>query len=88
MSNYRWIKDVEFIRHGTQSDPELKYDWVVANYREVEDWLYDNFIDELNDKGMFELYKWFTEIDRDSCFDWRLSQNKWLLWDIFSQVKK
>ena len=84
----RGIEWVEMIWHWTQSDPELKYQWVVANYWTIEDSLYENFIEELEENDMHELYNWFIENDRNSWFNWWLKKNTHLIWDLFSQVKQ
>lgn len=84
----RWLKNVKMIRHGTQSDPELKFDWIVANYWTVENRLFDIFTEELQDEWKYNLYCWFTEKDKDLQFNSRLSKNSYLLGDIFSQIKQ
>lgn len=75
MSNYRWIEGIEFIRHGTQSDPELRCDWVTMNYRDVEDAMYEEFEERLDEQDMKTLYNTFTGIDRDEFFERYLKHN-------------
>lgn len=84
----RWVKSVEMIWHWSQSDPELKYEWIVANYWTIEDSLYEDFVAELQENDMYELYKWFTETDRDSCFSRWLNKNEHLIWELFAQIKE
>lgn len=42
---YRGIPEVEFIWHGTQSDPELVYDGKRFNYWDIEDALWEDFLE-------------------------------------------
>ena len=79
---------MEMIWHWTQSDPELKYEGVIANYWTVEDWLYQEFCDELREEDKYNLYMGFTEVDRDSWFNWWLKKNDYLLGDIFWAIKE
>lgn len=85
---WRGIEWVEMIWHWTQSDPELKYEWVVANYWTVEDWLYDRFKEDLQESGEDELYDKFVDKDKDIWFNRWLKKNDYLIWDIFSQIKQ
>lgn len=85
---WRGIEWVEMIWHWTQSDPELKYEWVVANYWTVEDWLYDRFKEDLQESGEDELYDKFVDKDKDIWFNRWLKENDYLIWDIFSQIKQ
>ena len=85
---WRGIEWVEMIWHWTQSDPELKYEWVVANYWTVEDWLYDRFKEDLQESGEYELYDKFVDKDKDIWFNRWLKKNDYLIWDIFSQIKQ
>lgn len=85
---WRGIEWVEMIWHWTQSDPELKYEWVVANYWTVEDWLYDRFKEDLQESGEDELYDKFADKDKDIWFNRWLKKNDYLIWDIFSQIKQ
>lgn len=49
---WRGVEGVEMLWHGEWADPELRYDDVVANYNDVEDYLYSVFCDDLGiDEG-------------------------------------
>lgn len=80
---WRGLKGVEMIWHWSQSDPELKYEWVVANYRTVEDWL-----NEIFEEDMKELWAKIEEKERDSVFNQWLKDNFYIVQDIFAQIKQ
>ena len=80
---WRGLKGVEMIWHWSQSDPELKYEWVVANYRTVEDWL-----NEIFEEDMKELWAKIEEKERDSVFNKWLKDNFYIVQDIFAQIKQ
>lgn len=85
---WRGIEWVEMIWHWSQSDPELKYEWIIANYWTVEDWLYEQFVEDLQEQDMYELYKNFCEADSNRLFNWRLHKNIHLVWEIFWYIKQ
>lgn len=80
---WRGLKGVEMIWHWSQSDPELKYEWVVANYRTVEDWL-----NEIFEEDMKELWAKIEEKERDGVFNQWLKDNFYIVQDIFAQIKQ
>lgn len=43
---YRGCKDITMIGHGAWSDPELEYNGYLFNYWDIEDALWDGFLDE------------------------------------------
>ena len=45
--NWRWVPGIFMEWHWSQSDPYLQWNRLRANYREVEDYLYEDFIDWL-----------------------------------------
>ena len=49
---YRGIRGIQFIWHGTNSDPELSYDGKTVNYWDVEDTLWEQYKDERKMKGL------------------------------------
>ena len=80
---WRGVEWVEMIWHWTQSDPELKYNWVIANYWTVEDWLYEIF-----EEDMKELWAKIEEKERDSVFNHWLRDNFYIVQDIFAQIEE
>lgn len=80
---WRWLEWVEMIWHWTQSDPELKYNWAIANYWTVEDWLYEIF-----EEDMKELWATIKEKERDSVFNHWLKDNFYIVQDIFAQIEE
>ena len=81
---WRGLEQVKMIRHGTQSDPELIFDWIKANYWTVEDYLYEVFKDWLEE----DIYKILTEEQRDFLFSKWLKNNFYEVEDIFHQIKE
>ena len=79
----RGLEWVEMIWHWTQSDPELKYNWVIANYWTVEDWLYEIF-----EEDMKELWATIDDKERDSVFNHWLRDNFYIVQDIFAQIEE
>ena len=80
---WRGLEQVKMIRHGTQSDPELVYNWIKANYWNIEDYLYD-----LRKWDNEDIYKILTENQRDFLFNKWLKNNFYEVEDIFNQVKE
>ena len=79
----RGLDWVEMIWHWTQSDPELKYDWIVANYWTVEDWLYGIF-----EEDMKEQWADPKKRDNDEVFNHWLKDNFYMVQDIFAHIKQ
>ena len=50
MANYRGLKKIKFIYHGDWADPELIYKKTSLNYYDIDDVLYDNFVEDLKEK--------------------------------------
>ena len=48
IGNYRGCKNVRLVYHGEWADPELKYRNYIANYNDIEDTLWGQFLDETN----------------------------------------
>ena len=83
-NNWRWLDGVKMIWRGTQNDPLLKYKWITANYRTIEDYLYDLFKGDIDSKA----YSMLSENARDIMFDNWLKENFYEVEDIFEQVKE
>lgn len=47
---YRGAKNVEYVSHGSTADPDLIYDGYTFNYWDIEDGLWDGFLDETGHK--------------------------------------
>lgn len=57
--NYRGVPEIEFVWHGEWADPELIYKDETFNYWEVEDALWQDYLDENgdeNDEDAFDKY--------------------------------
>lgn len=49
---YRGIRGVQFIWHGSTSDPELSYRGKVVNYWDVEDTIWQEYKEDMQIKGL------------------------------------
>ena len=49
---YRGIKDIEFIWHGTSSDPEISYNGMVVNCYDVEDTIWEDYKEDRYTKAL------------------------------------
>lgn len=71
---YRGAKGVKFIWHGTQSDPELEYKGKRFNYWDIEDALWEDFLEETghkdSDSGNAEVEKEFDKFVQDRAADY------------------
>lgn len=72
---WRWVEGVEMIWHWTNCDPELEYKWIVANYYEIEDSLYESFKDCMEQIMDWEVYKVLSEEQRDYLFNGWLKEH-------------
>jgi len=81
---WRWLKNVKMIWRGSQSDPLLKYKWIIANYWTIEDYLRELFKED-TDKLV---YKMLSENELNTMFNNRLKDNFYEVEDIFEQVKE
>ena len=79
---WRGLEQVKMIWNGSRNDPELKYDWIVANYWTIEDYLYELFKEDTKDEDKL------TQKERDLLFGKRLKENFYEVEDIFEQVKE
>lgn len=81
-NNWRGIEWVKMIWNGTQSDPELIYKGIRANYWTIENYLYEIFIEYEGDNNINK-----TEKELDGIFNKWLKNNVYQIEDIFQQVK-
>lgn len=85
--NWRWVPGIEMIYHWDRCDPELQWCWIKANYREVEDYLYDDFIDWLKSSNKYDDYIQQRHSWQDNKFnDWLFDHYSRIV-DIFLQLK-
>ena len=85
--NWRWVPGIEMIYHWDRCDPELQRCWIKANYREVEDYLYDDFIDWLKSSNKYDDYIQQRHSWQDNKFnDWLFDHYSRIV-DIFLQLK-
>jgi len=81
---WRGLEKVKMIWNGSREDPELIFDWIKANYWDVENYLYEVFKDWLEE----DIYKILTEEQRDFLFSKWLKNNFYEVEDIFHQLKE
>ena len=51
---YRGIKDIEFIWHGSTADPELSYKGMTVNYYDVEDAIWEDYMEDRYTKALVD----------------------------------
>ena len=51
---YRGIKDIEFIWHGSTADPELSYKGMTVNYYDVEDTIWEDYMEDRYTKALVD----------------------------------
>ena len=85
--NWRWVPGIEMIYHWDRSDPELYWSWLKANYREVEDYLYEEFVDWLRDTNKYNQYNKLKKSLQDKKFNDWLFNNYYKIVDIFLQLR-
>lgn len=85
--NWRWVPGIEMIYHWDWNDPELVWNWVKANYREIEDNLYEDFIDWLKESNKYNHYCEATKSTQDNMFDDWLFDNYYKIVEIFLQLR-
>ena len=85
--NWRWVPGIRMLYHWDWSDPELKWNWITVNYRDVEDYLYEDFIDWLKDKKQYDKYCKMKRKQQDDKFNAWLFNNYYKIVDIFIQLR-
>lgn len=90
-----WWRDIEWIEvtnwqwGGTgKTTWKLSFMWRVANYYDIEDGLYDEFIEDLKQKDMYELYRWFRSKEKENWYQWWINKNRYLILDLFAKRGK
>lgn len=86
--NWRWVPGIQMEYRWDRNDPLLHWCWITANYREVEDYLYDDFIDWLKDSNKYDEYNQQRHSWQDKKFnDWLFNHYDRIV-EIFLQLKK
>jgi hypothetical protein len=85
--NWRWVPGIYMQYRWDWSDPLLHWSWLVANYREVEDYLYEDFIDWLRENNKYNQYCKLKKSLQDKKFNDWLFENYYKIVDIFLQLR-
>lgn len=85
--NWRWVPGIEMIYRWDWNDPLLMWNWIKANYREVEDYLYEDFIDWLRDTKKYDRYKNSKKSSQDKMFNDWLFDHYYRIVEIFLQLR-
>lgn len=85
--NWRWVPGIYMQYTWDWSDPLLHWSWLVANYREVEDYLYEDFIDWLRENNKYNQYCKLKKSLQDKRFNDWLFENYYKIVDIFLQLR-
>jgi len=72
-SNWRWVPGIYMEYNWDWSDPVLHWNWYKGNYREIENTLYEQFIDWLKEDKQYDK---FMKLNH-SWQEWKF--NVWLL---------
>lgn len=87
-SNWRWVPWIYMEYRWDWCDPVLHWNTLKANYREVEDYLYDDFIDWLKDSNKYDEYNQQRHSWQDKKFNDWLFNHYYRIVEIFLQLKK
>lgn len=85
--NWRWVPGIRMIYHWDWCDPELKWCWITANYRQVEDYLYEDFIDWLKDNKQYDKYCKLKHKQQEEKFNAWLFEHYYRIVEIFLQLR-
>jgi len=85
--NWRWVPGIYIQYRWDWNDPLLHWSWLVANYREVEDYLYEDFIDWLKESNKYNQYCKLKKSLQDKKFNDWLFDNYYKIVDIFLQLR-
>ena len=74
MKNYRGCENIEFVFNGTQSDPDIIYDGYTFNYYDIDDALWNEFLEFTgyadNDSESIEVENEFNEYVQSNAEDY------------------
>jgi hypothetical protein len=79
----RGLDNVKMIWHWANSDPELEYNWIVANYWTIEDTLYEQWKEDIDEED----YQKLNENQKDIMFNQWLKDNPHLIDEVFDNYK-
>ena len=85
--NWRWVPGIEMIYRWDRVDPQLFWNWIKANYREVEDYLYEDFIDWLKESNKYTQYSKLKKSLQDKKFNDWLFNHYYRIVEIFLQLR-
>ena len=85
--NWRWVPWIYMEWHWSQSDPYLQWNTLRANYREVEDYLREDFIDWLKESNQYDNYNTLKKSVQDKKFNDWLFKNYYKIVEIFLQLR-
>ena len=85
--NWRWVPGIYMEWHWSQSDPYLQWNTLRANYREVEDYLREDFIDWLKESNQYDNYNTLKKSVQDKKFNDWLFKNYYKIVEIFLQLR-
>lgn len=86
--NWRWVPWIQMEYRWDWNDPLLHWCWITVNYREVEDYLYDDFIDWLKDCNKYNDYVQQRRSWQDKKFNDWLFNHYCRIVEIFLQLRK
>lgn len=81
--NWRGLEKVKMIWHWTNSDAELECNWIVANYWDIENCLFEWFKEEKEEQKEWDKYRAMTEQEQDKVFNEWLKENKYQVEELF-----
>lgn len=85
--NWRWVPGIEMIYRWDWCDPQLFRNWIKANYREVEDYLYEEFIDWLKDSNKYDEFIKLKSSKQDQQFNDWLLDHYYRIVEIFLMIR-
>lgn len=85
--NWRWVPGIYMQYRWDWNDPLLHWNTLVSNYREVEDYLYEDFIDWLKESNKYNQYSKLKKSLQDKKFNDWLFENYYRIVDIFLQLR-
>ena len=84
MANYRGANGIEFVSHGSWSDPELVWEGLTFNYWDIENALWAMFCEEIGEETGLTVYQIEDDMDKyEDMFDEYVQENAaWYLQDV------
>ena len=85
--NWRWVPWIKMEYRWDWNDPLLHWNTLTANYREVEDYLYEDFIDWLKESNKYTQYSKLKKSLQDKKFNDWLFNHYYRIVEIFLQLR-